>query len=457
MAYDVVIIGGGAAGLAAAEGAVAAGAKRLALVEKGMLGGECPNVACVPTKTLLASARLFYTVAAEGARHGVQTRGLAFDWGKAQQRKRAVVQAITGGGKKYAAALQALGVALIQGEARLLSDRTVQVGAQRLETRSIVIAVGAEDVVPDIAGIQDIPWITYKELLQQPKLPTSAIILGGGAVAVEMATLLGFAGIPVTMLEQATHLLPREDEEVATLLTGELQRLGVAVHTGTRPLSVQKTRTGIACTWQHGTRRRQTTAAQVCIVAAGRRPNVHNVDLEAAAIALNEHGLPKKVSSKLALKKNIFIAGDANAQPQFTATAQYAGWTAGWNAALVSKPKQQRSVDWSTVPRVIFSYPEYAAIGLSAQQAAATQEVIIRRAPLSVLARAAADGGSIGMAKIMLSKKTERILGAHILAPHAGEMIHEVALAMRHNLTWTDLTSGLRAFPSYSELLPLAE
>jgi pyruvate/2-oxoglutarate dehydrogenase complex dihydrolipoamide dehydrogenase (E3) component len=406
---------------------------------------------------MLASARLFHTVAAEGARHGVVARGLHFDWAQAQRRKNAVVQAITGGGKKYSTMLRALGVEVIVGEARVLNEKTIQVGKHQLTTKAIVIAAGATDAVPEVAGIQDIPWLTYKEVLQLPKLPASAMILGGGAVAIEMATLLGLAGVPVTILEQAPHLLPREDEEVATLLTVELQRLGVAVHTGALPLSVQKVRGGIACTWQQGTRRRQTTTARLCIVAAGRRPNLHGLDLEAANIALNEYGTPKKVSAKLAITKNIFIAGDANAQPQFTATAHHAGWIAGWNAAHVGKTKQQQSVDWSLVPRVIFSHPEYAAIGLSAQQAAKTQAITIKRAPVAVLARAAADGSSPGVAKIILNQKTGRILGAHILAPHAGEIIHEIALAMRHNLTWAELTAGLRAFPSYSELLAFAD
>jgi mercuric reductase len=455
---DIVIIGGGAAGLAAAEGAVAAGAKRITLIERGQLGGDCPNEACIPTKTLLASARLYNLVARDGQRLGLKTGRLQADWAAILRRKEAVVQAITGGGRKYEAMLRGLGVEYVPGTARLVNAHTVQVGKRLIETKAIVVATGAREHLPDIAGLQDIPWLTYREVLKLKKLPKSALILGGGAVAVELATLLASLDVPVTIIEQAKHILSREDEELATLIQAELQRLGVAIHVGAQPLGLERTKNGITCTWQRGLRPRHKTEASICIVATGRVPNYEALDLESAGIKLDHQGLPLKVSAKLNLAKNIFVAGDANLQPQFTATAHHAGWLAGWNAAHVGQAKKQQSVDWSIVPRVIFSAPEFASVGYSTSAAiAAGHKITLKRAPFSVLARAITDGSSTGFAKLVLDQKNNLILGAHIFGPHAGEIIHEVTLAMRHGLTYTDLTTGLRAFPSYGEILAFTE
>lgn len=455
--HDVVILGAGSAGIAAVEGARAAGAKKIAIVEPGHLGGECPFDACVPTKTMLASARRFYQLTHDGERFGVRTKGARFDWAQAVARKDAVVQAITGGGKKISAFLKSVDVEHIRAKGLLVDAHTVQAGSVRLKARAVIIAAGAEDIVPDVHGLADVPYETYASLLKRKYPPKSVAILGGGAVACELATLCAYLGIPVAMFEAAPSVLPREDVEAGLLAAESLRHMGVDVHVGATVMSAQPTRGGVKLVYGVGHAARRTHEAETLIVAVGKRSRLRAVGADVAGVALDHRGDAALGTDMRTNVKHVFVAGDATAGLRFTNTAHLGGYVAGWNAARVGKRGQQRQADFSIVPRVIFTHPELAAVGPSLEELRdAHQDLRIFRAPLSVLSRAACDGQRFGFLKV-ITDAHGNILSAVGIGERLGEVLHEIATAMRHNVSLFELMHALRAFPSYSEIIGLLE
>jgi pyruvate/2-oxoglutarate dehydrogenase complex dihydrolipoamide dehydrogenase (E3) component len=456
--FDVVVIGSGAAGIAAVEGARAAGIESVCLIEaETELGGECVRWACVPTKVMLKSAQLYHQAKFDLARYGVQTRDVSFDFKAIARRRQAVIETLTGQGKRLATLLKRWQVTVKHGQAKFVDAHTLEVAGQRVRGRAFVIATGSRERVPDIDGLDTVPVWYSRDLAQLQAVPKSLAIIGGGPIGAEAATLFGLLGVKTILLEVGEHILPREDREIAVLAESHLRHLGVHVITKTKTLGVRRQGRNLKLTYQTGRRPRQSVSVERVLVAVGRQPNVAHLDLDQAGLKLSPtETLP--ITATLHTKKNhILAAGDAASHLQFTALARQHGYVAGWNAAQVTRKGKVSSADTGVLPRITFVEPEIASVGLTVQEATRAGKTFrVLRMPFAALGRAAVDGQRDGVCKILIETKSEKILGAHILGERAGEIIHELALAIQVGVPFTTVQAMLHAYPSWSEIIPAA-
>lgn len=457
--FDVVVIGGGSAGIAAIEGAKAAGARAVCLVEaEARLGGECAHWACVPTKALLKSAQVYHTAKFGLDRYGTVARKVTLDMAAVWRRRDAVVSTLTGQDKRLPALLKRLHVSIKHGWGKFLDAQTLEVDGHRIRAKAFVIATGSQERVPDIAGLDTVPFWYSRDVVRMEKLPASVAIVGGGPIGSEFATLFGLFGVKTVLLEIGEHILPREDREIAVIAESHLRHLGVQVITKTKTLGVRKDGKRVKVTFQTGRRPRQSVVVDQLIVAVGREPKLAGLDLAQAGLKLSPTGhLP--LSQNLHTKKtHIFGAGDAVSAYQFTHYARQQGFMAGWNAAQVTLKGKVYSVTDQVVPHVTFVEPEAASVGMTVAEAVkAKKNFTLARFPFSVLGRAAIDGQRDGLCKIILDAKTDQILGAHVIGERAGEIIHELALAIHAKVPFATVQSMLHAYPSWSEVIPAAK
>lgn len=456
--YDVVVLGGGSAGISAAEAAREAGAERVCILEEGILGGECPTTACVPTKSLLTAAKIYHRITHDAGHFGIRVKHVALDFPAIMRRKEAVIGVINGGGKQLEKYLKARGIHIIHERGVFESATVVRAGRHILRSKAFVIATGSKEILPPVSGLEDVPYLTYRGLVNLKKLPKSIAIIGAGPVGTEFATFFAELGVKVALIHRGDHILSREDEETALLIQHKLQTLGVKVLTKTNPLGVKKERGGIRLTYQEGKRPRTSMLVEHVAVAIGKKANVDNLSLEAAGLTVPANGkisLDDKLRTKV---RNIFIAGDATSGFLFTHVAHFEGAVAGWNAAYIGKSGNMRSVDYRVVPRVTFLDPEIASVGMTAKEAIkAGNQISIYKAPVGILGRAAVEGKREGLLKVVTEKSSGQILGAHMVGERAGEVIHELALAMHMRVTLYDVVTMLHAYPTYSEAIPALE
>ena len=431
--YDVAILGGGSAGFAALEGAKAAGAQKVCLIEEDRLGGDCAFHACTPTKALLRAAKFYHAIRSEAAHFGIETKSVRIDVKKMMKRKDAVIELMHAKGARLSAQAKALGADVVHGRGRFFDAHTLIIGAKtKVTAKSFVIATGARDREVSMEIASDVPVLRYRDVVEMKSLPSSVVIVGGGPIGCEFATYFSMLGVPVTLLQHGDHILPREDEEMAMLAEKVLRSHGVHVVTNANPLTAKWTRRRIAVTYQEGRKPRQTVLAGALMLAAGREPNLAGLGLE-----------------KLKAPKHIFYAGDAAGGLQFTHVAAHSGWIAGWNAANVSSAKKRQAMSGDVVPHVTFIDPEFASVGLTPKEAHEKGFAFtVVKTPVSGLGRAAIDGKRQGMLKVVVDDRTDRVLGAHLLCERAGEIIHA-------GITWTQMRTIVRAFPTYSEIVGL--
>lgn len=449
--YDVVVIGGGSAGLAAAEAARATGAS-VCVIEREGLGGDCPHWACVPTKTLLRSAVL-YDHLRHASAFGIIARNVRFSFRAIAARRARIVQTVTGNGKRLFARMEQLGIDVVYGDARFADDTTIAVGRTKLRAKTVLVATGAEDVVPPIAGIEFVNVLGSREVTQLHSLPASVCIVGGGPVGAEFATLFSLLGSNVTLLEAGSHILPREDADIAALAAAALRGHGAQVYQNAKALSVTRSGRGVRVTYQVGDRPRTAVTVAALVVAVGRRPRVREIGLLDLGVATDAHGgvvLDDMLRTSL---KHIFLAGDVAAGYQFTHVAHHQGTLAGLAAAGRAPRPSKKSL---VVPRVTFVEPEVASVGMTEADARKTHAgVQVAKFPIGALSRAVIDDERDGLLKVVVGARG-RILGGHMLGSRAGEVIHEIALAMHAGIPFDELASLLHAFPTYSEAIPAA-
>ena len=455
--FDVIVIGGGSAGISALEGAHAAGARKLCLIERtDRLGGECPYSACVPTKALLKAARLYHLCKYEVGRYGIHAPRVSFDFAAMAHRKDAVVSALTGDGKRLTEYVKKLKVTVKRGEAKFLTTKTLEVNGERVKGEGIVIATGATERVPLMDGIEDVPVFFARDIVRLKHLPRSIVIVGGGPIGSEFSTLFGYLGVKTTLLQHGPHILAREDADLSALAEASLRRKGVAVLTQAETLGVRRHGRKVEVTYQIGRKPRQHVVAEACMIAAGRIPNIDTLALAKAKITKDERGWMKLNDTLQTSTPHIFAAGDVTGRLQFTGTAHHEGFIAGWNAVHHENARVMK-YDERVVPRVTFIDPELAAVGLTPAQATKLKKKFrVREFPVGALGRAAIDGTREGLLKIVVEDKTDQVLGAHLLCERAGEIIHELALAMEARVPFTTVASMIHAYPTWSESIPAA-
>ncbi|MBT5808602.1 NAD(P)/FAD-dependent oxidoreductase [Candidatus Uhrbacteria bacterium] len=453
--YDVIVLGTGSAGFSAVEGALAAGAK-VCVIEKEKLGGECPNYACVPSKAILKAAKV-YRMMRHAREFGLNPGKVSFDFASVMKYRGAVVSTITGGGEygdRYHKILKGLGVDVKIGTGTFVDDHTIEVDGETLVGKAIVIATGTVDFVPSIMGIDTANFWHWKDAIQAKKQPKSLAIIGGGPVGCEIATFFATFGTRVVLLQGASTILNHEDAEIANIAQEEMVKLGVDVRSGVNIKEIINARGGVYGIRVDDGGEVETVAVERLLVATGKRSNVQGINLESTGVKLDDRGVLKINKEQRTNVKHVFGAGDVTGGMQFTHTAHHEGMVAGYNAALVAKKKRtvSRKVDERVVPRVTFVEPEVASVGMTAAQAKEKfKTALVGTYQVGALGRAVTENARVGLVKIVAHPKTRKVLGGHMIGDRAGEVIHEVALAMHLNITVDKLASMIHAFPTYSE------
>lgn len=442
--YDLIIIGSGAGGSVGAHYGAALG-KKVAVFEKGAIGGECPNFACVPTKALLQSGEVFET-AKNAKTFGITVKNASFDYEDIFKRKNLVVARTgTSHGKE---AFEKSGVHIIQQEAKFVSAHEVEAGGKRYSSHKFIIATGSKVFVPEILGLKAAKYITFREAVDLRKPPKSLFIIGGGAVACEFAQIFSIFGTKVTIAARS-KLLSNEDSEVSDLVTALFENRGIKVLAGVTVDRIEKKNGKKIVSYKFGGKSESVEVEEI-LIATGKTP-VLDLDLEKARVHTNHSGIV--VNKYLqTTNPNIFAAGDVVGPYLFTHSGEYQSYIAAHNAFSYRKIR----VNYSTVPRCVFITPEVASVGIS-EQDAIKKGIRIKKglAAISILGRANTSEKLDGFVKVITDKKGV-IIGASIVAPRAGEMIHELALALHLRLNANVLSGMIHAYPTYSEAIKIA-
>jgi len=444
--YDLIVIGSGAGGSAAATIATRAG-KRVAIVEADTFGGDSPNWSDVPVNALLHAAQL-YDEARHGSRFGIRSSTLGYNYPSLRAWKDlAVKRTGAGGNRKF---YESQGIATYEGTAHFLSPNEIAVNRRHLSAEHFLIATGSHWVAPDVQGLADAGYLTPRTLLEAIRPPKSIYIIGGGTIGVEIAQLLAIFGTKVYIAETSSRLLPKEEEEVGELMSRVLhEQKGVTSLTQTRTLSVVKDGLGKRVTFLRGGVEKSVRVDEI-LVASGRVPTV-DLGLENAHVDYSPKGIEANEFLQTTAR-HIYAAGDVLGHNRQTHIALLESRIAAHNIAN----KQKASPDYTVSPRITFTFPQVATVGF-------TEDDCIKRdlrinkavAPLNIVARSNTSDFRDGFVKLITDKKGV-IIGATIVAPTAGEMIHELALAVKHRLTAQDVAMLPHAFLSWSEAVRVA-
>ena len=431
--YDLAVIGGGPGGLAAARVGARHGL-RTVLISDGALGGDCTFTGCVPSKTLIEAA----------------AEGLPF--AEASARMRAVVSQIAA--TEDAGVLRSEGVEVVEGRVRFSGARALSVEGQPIRAKVVVIATGSRPAVPPIPGLDAVGFLTNETVFDLDELPASIAVLGGGAIGCELAQAFRRFGSEVQVVEGEDRLLPREEPEASAVLAGVFAAEGLGVHLGASVERVEQADPG------GGIRLERSDGSSVCaevlVVAVGRQPTTAGLGAEAGGIELDERGFVRTDRFLATSATGVYAVGDVTGRLLFTHAADEMGRLAVRNATSRLGRFGRRAFDTLSIPWVTFCDPEIARVGLTEAQAAEAGGRVAF-VPMSEVDRAIAAGRSEGFVKLIAGPRSllretggGRLLGATIVAPRAGEMIHEVALAMRTGMFTGRLAQTVHAYPTWS-------
>ena len=445
--YDLAIVGSGGAAFAAAIRARDRGA-RVVMIERDTLGGTCVNIGCVPSKTLLRAGELYH----QAGHHpfaGISTTAGPVKMPALVRQKDELVTDLRQ--HKYADLMEDYGWDLVRGEAAFADAHTLVVGQQRIEARAFLVATGARPAVPEIPGLPDAGYLTSTAALALDRVPASVAVIGSGYVALELGQLLRRLGARVTLMQRSPQLLKAYDPEIGQAMREVLQDDGIELLTGVRYVRVDGGAAGRRVRVEIGGRP-HTVKAEAVLVATGRQPNTEALNLEQAGVSVGPRG---EVLVGAELRTNvphILAAGDVVLGPQFVYVAAYQGGLAAENALGA-----HRQADLSVVPAVTFTSPAIATVGLTEAAAReAGHDVRTSVVPLSAVPRALVNHDTRGVFKLVADAATDRVLGVHIVAEHAGEAIYAATLAVKFRLTVADLVDTLAPYLTMAEGLKLA-
>lgn len=446
-AYDVVVIGGGTAGLVTAAGVAGLGG-RAALIEKGKMGGDCLNTGCVPSKALISSARL------------VEHIRQAEKWGLLPQEPKFQLEAVMARMRERRskiaphdsqARFESLGVDVFRGHAKFISAGEVRVGDATLRARSFVIATGSRPAIPPLDGLDRVTHYTNETIFDDLKgKPQHMVVLGGGPIGCELGQAFARLGVEVTLLQTGPRLLPREDPDASELLLRRLESEGINVLTGAKArVAARHGHTIRVWADVEGEDSRHPIDCDAILVAAGRRPNVEELGLEEAGVAFTEKGITVDEHLQTS-RKNIYAAGDVTGTHLFTHVADSHARTIVRNILVpwVKAKREDEVIPWCT-----YTSPEVARVGLNETEAEKKGIPFeVWKQPLSELDRAIVESEEEGFAKVLTRKGTDWILGATIVAERAGDLIHEFVLAMKAEVGLKTISGTVHAYPTYAEI-----
>ena len=444
--YDLVIIGSGAGGGVAAHMAVNRG-KKVAIIEEEKIGGECPNFGCVPTKALLRAAELYHDASEVAPTFGVNATNVSVNMQSVKKWKDlAVKRTGTGAGDR---AFAAEGIAVIKGHAHFISPWEVSTGDKRVTSKHFIIATGTKDFIPPIEGLKSAGFITYRKAINMTKLPKSMLVIGGGAIGTEFSHLFNRLGVEITQVEYAPRLLAREEPEASELIQALFERDGINVVTGGEVYKVEKDRAKKVVHVRQGDEL-HTFRVDEILLAAGKTPNV-DLGLDNAGVEYTKRGI---VTNKMmqTSRKHIYAAGDVVGPYAFTHMASYQSRIAAHNILH----RQKIEASYHAVPRCTFTEPEVASVGVTEAEARDKGwRIKINAVPISIIGRANTSNQSAGFVKVVTSQ-TGVLLGGTVVAPRAGEMMQEIALAVQNGLKAQDVAATIHAFPTWSEAIRIA-
>lgn len=445
--YDLVAIGSGSAAFAAAIRAVSLGA-RVALIERGSVGGTCVNVGCIPSKHLLAASEVYH----QAGHHpftGVTTAQAGVDLGALIGAKDEIVGMLRQ--EKYLDLAAHYGFELIQGTARFTSPETIAVDGREIRAERFLIATGAASWAPPIPGLEEAGYLTSSSAMDLTALPESLLVIGGNYVGLEQGQVFANLGVRVTIVEALERLAPLEEPEISAAIEEILVTQGIEVATGAGVVRAEPGMPKALWARVEGQERRFT--AQEILVATGRRPVLDGLDLEAAGVTRDERGGLVLDEGLRTTNPRVYAAGDVTGSPQFVYVSAAQGTLAADNAIAAAG----RRVDYTALPRVTFTQPNIAAVGLTEAEARALgHEVDVRVLELANVPRAIVSIETRGLFKIVAERGSGRVLGVHVIAPGAGDVILAGVYAVKFGLSVHDLAGTWAPYLTMGEGLKLA-
>jgi len=446
--WNLAILGSGSAAFAAAIRARDAGA-RVVMIEQSTLGGTCVNVGCVPSKATVAAADLYYR-AGHNPFGGTSTQAAGVDLKALVAQKGDLVSQMRR--EKYADLVEEYGWTVLHGRAAFADDTTLMVDGEPLSADHYLIATGASPAIPPIPGLRDVGYLTSTTALELTELPESLVVIGANAIGLEMGQLFLHLGSRVTFLEVVDRIAPFEEPEISAALTKVLTDQGAEVLASAHILQVERHGEQRRVQVEMGPKTRVIEAAQV-LVATGRRPNTAHLQLDHAGIKTDGRGSVTVDEHLQTSNRRVWAAGDVTGAPQFVYVSAYQGTVAADNMLN----SNSRIVDLSALPRVTFTTPQIASVGMTEQDAAregyAPKTSLL---PLSAVPRALVNQETRGLFKLVADEVTDKLLGVHILADNAGDVIYSGVLAIKFNLTVTDITTTFDPYLTMAEGFKLA-
>ncbi|WP_025673682.1 dihydrolipoyl dehydrogenase [Salinivibrio socompensis] len=442
---NMVVIGAGAGGLVSSYIAAVVKAK-VTLIEKGHMGGDCLNTGCVPSKALIRAAKTMREIRKANT-FGIHTQVPDVNFAAVMARVKKVITQIEphDSVERYTK----LGVECVQGEAQIVSPWEVEVNGERLTTRNIVVATGARPLLPPIPGLTDVIHYTSDTIWSLTELPPRLLVLGGGPIGAELAQSFSCLGSQVTLAEMADQLLSREDKDAAQLVESALERDGVTILTRHKVTGFDH-QGDQQIARLNGPNGEQTVAFDAVLVALGRQANTQGFGLETLDVPLTDRGTIQVNDYLQTNYPNIYAVGDVAGPFQLTHASAHQAWYAAVNA-LFGQFKRFKA-DYSVMPAATYTSPEVARVGLNEKEAEANQQdVEVTYYGIDDLDRAIADGNDHGFIKVLTPKGKDTILGVTIVGEHAGDLLAEFTLAMRHGLGLNKILGTVHPYPTMSE------
>jgi mercuric reductase len=451
--YDLLVVGTGGAGTAAAIRGSELGAT-VAIVEgAGVVGGTCVNIGCIPSKNLIEAAHHYHT--ARTAFPGIQPCEPQLAWREVLRQKQEIIETLRQ--EKYLDVLASYeGVDLLRGQAKLLGEGRVQIDEQEVKARKIILATGTRPAMPPIPGLAEAGALDSTTVMEIQELPESMIVIGGGAIGLELGQAFARFGVRVIVIEALDRIIPNEDPELSVALEAALKAEGIEIHTGIRVTGIARKDGTYSVRVEDGSLTGEIRAEQL-LMATGRKPNMEGLGLEAARVEIDPKGFIPVDEFMRTSNPDIFAAGDVTGGPGYVYVAAYGGGIAAQAALVEVSGEKAIPADFSATPRVTFTDPQVAAVGMTEEEArAAGVKPKVTSMPVEYLPRAFVSYRRQGVIKLLADAESDRLLGAHIVAPNAGDIIGEAVIAVRFGLRVQEVVSTMHPYLTWGEGIKLA-
>lgn len=445
--FDVVIIGGGPAGLVAAKVCHGLG-KKVALLESYKIGGECTWTGCVPSKALIHASELIDKTNNAYKLKFIEEIYKKINTDNVMAYVKSKIDEIYE--RETEDDLRKMGITVINGYASFYDKNTILIENQLIKGKKIIISTGSLPFIPPIEGIESINYLTNQTIFNLKVLPKSMLILGGGAIGVEMASALIKLGLEITIVEMNERILSQADNDITEILTNIFLKEGIKIKTNHKAIKCSKNNNEINLTCISKEGAQKDFKAESLLVAVGRKPAIENLNLDKVGITHTKKGIIVKPNLKTSLS-HVYACGDIVGPYLFSHMAEYQATIAGFNASI---PFFKKHIDYSLVPWVIFSKPEIAVTGLDEFQSRISygDSIKIYKYPYKKIDRAVVDNSEEGLVKIILNRKG-KIIGTQIIGNRAGELIHEFQVGKYLNMRLSDFQKIIHAYPTYSDII----